>query len=355
MSAAHPSTALMTAGRPALVDGHGRTIDYVRISVTDRCNLRCTYCMPLDMQFAPGRDLLTLAELQSLARHLVARGVRRIRITGGEPLARRGVMELFAAIGGLRGSGLDEITLTTNGTALAAAAAPLAAAGVRRVNVSLDTLDPAIFARIARRDMFGRVIAGIEAARRAGLAVKINMVAMKGVNDTEFSAMVEFCGRLGCDLSLIETMPMGTIDFGREDNFLPLCAARESIERHYTLSPSRHRTGGPSRYFDIAQTGQRIGFITPLSENFCGSCNRIRISAQGMAYGCLGHDQGLDLRGIMREDGARDGARDGAEHGNMAKLDQALDRLLAGKPLRHEFDIRDAAPSVARTMNVTGG
>ena len=336
-------SAVPLISKPALIDQHGRRIDYVRISVTDRCNLRCTYCMPEAIEFLPRSDLLTLEELAALARHLVAQGVKRIRITGGEPLVRRGVLGLFRDIGALRNCGLEEVTLTTNGSALAGMAQPLFDAGVRRVNVSLDTLDPVKFAAIARRDMIGAVMKGIEAARDAGLAVKINMVALKGVNDTEFPAMIDFCGRHGCDLSFIETMPMGQVDGSREDRYLPLSATRDMIEQDYTLTPSLYRTGGPSRYFDIAETGRRVGFITPLTDNFCASCNRIRISAQGTVYGCLGHDQSVDLRDAIRSDDR--------EHA----MGKALQRLLARKPLRHEFDIRDATPAAPRRMNVTGG
>lgn len=334
----------MTLGAsPAqLIDGFGRRIDYVRLSVTDRCNLRCSYCMAEDMAFAPRRDLLTLEEIATLARQLVRRGVRRIRLTGGEPLVRRGIVELTEAIGALRAEGLAELTLTSNGTALPRHAARLAAAGVARINVSLDTLDGDRFSAITRGGVLAEVLAGIAAAQAAGLAVKINMVALKGVNDGEFADMLAWCGARGLDLSLIETMPLGEVSGAREHAYLPLTVAREALDARFTLIPSTHRTGGPARYCDVVETGTRVGFITPLSANFCASCNRIRITATGTAYGCLGHDQKVDLRDALRSTAA-------------GALDAALDRLLVAKPARHEFDIARAEPAVARHMSVTGG
>ena len=324
------------------MDSHGRRIDYVRLSVTDRCNLRCTYCMAEDMTFLPRRELLTLEELAELGRQFVARGVKRIRLTGGEPLVRRGIGELAEALGALAADGLAELTMTTNGMSLPVHASRLAAAGMRRINVSLDTLDAAKFAAITRGGDVAQVIAGIDAARAAGLAVKINMVALKGVNDDDFPAMLAWCAARGLDLSLIETMPLGDIAGRREDRYLPLGDARAALEACFTLIPSTHRTGGPSRYYDVAETGTRVGFITPLSANFCASCNRIRVTATGTVYGCLGHDQKVELRDILRagEPGARD---------------RALDQLLKGKPARHEFDIAQPEPAVARHMSVTGG
>ncbi len=332
----------MTATAPGLIDTHGRRIDYVRLSVTDRCNLRCTYCMAEDMRFEPRRDLLTLDELAELARHFVRRGVTRIRLTGGEPLVRRGIAGLVEAIGALRSEGLEELTLTTNGTALPGYARQLAAAGVRRVNVSLDTLDPAKFASITRGGELARTISGIDAARAAGLAVKINMVALRRVNDGEFAAMLAWCGARGLDLSLIETMPLGEVSGTREDSYLPLAAARAALDERYTLIPSVHRTGGPARYCEVVETGTRVGFITPLSANFCATCNRIRVAATGTVYGCLGHDQKVELREELRTN-------------DPGALDRALDQLLAGKPARHEFDIARPAPAVARHMSATGG
>ncbi len=323
-------------------DAHGRRIDYIRLSVTDRCNLRCTYCMAEDMQFMPRRDLLTFEEIEQLARHLVGRGVKRIRLTGGEPLARKGIVDLVARLAKLGECGLDEVTLTTNGTLLPELADDLAAAGVRRINVSLDTLDPARFAQLARRNEFATVMRGIDAARTAGLAIRINAVAMRGVNDRELPALLAWCGERGFDLALIEAMPLGQVSLDRKSSHLDLTQVRTRLDRKFTLTPSGHRTAGPARYFNIAETGTRVGFITPLSDNFCSGCNRIRITATGTVYGCLGHDQKVELRDIIRQGGNK-------------ALDQALDRLLAGKPLRHDFDIERREPAVARHMSATGG
>ncbi|HAV80894.1 MAG: GTP 3',8-cyclase MoaA [Erythrobacter sp.] len=323
-------------------DAHGRQIDYIRLSVTDRCNLRCTYCMAEEMEFLPRRDLLTFEEIETLARHLVVRGVRRIRLTGGEPLVRKGVLELVQRLARLRTHGLDELTLTTNGTRLPEMAQDLFDAGVRRINISLDTLRRDRFAELTRRDEFERVVSGIDAARDAGLAVRINAVAMRGTNDDEMRDLLAWCGARGLDLALIEAMPLGEVSVDRPAAHLPLDAVREELERHFTLVPSLHRTGGPARYFDVAETGTRIGLITPLSNNFCAGCNRIRISATGTVYGCLGHDQKVELRDIVRA-------------GGEAALDEALERLLAGKPLRHAFDAAQSEPALARHMSVTGG
>ena len=325
-----------------LVDGFNRRIDYVRLSVTDRCDLRCRYCMSETMQFVPRADLLTLEELAKLAGIFVGRGVRRIRLTGGEPLVRRDVELLVERIGALLGHGLDEVTLTTNGTQLAGKAGLLRAGGVRRINVSLDTLDPERFRFITRRGSLEQVLEGIEAARSAGLQVKINMVALRDFNEDEFASMAQWCGARGLDLCLIETMPLGWIDEDRSDRFLPLDVARARLEERFTLIPSLHRTGGPARYFDVRETGRRIGFISPLTNNFCAGCNRIRVTASGTIYGCLGHDQKVELRDLLRS-------------GPEDAVNAALDRLLAGKPERHDFTIASAAPAVARHMNVTGG
>ena len=323
-------------------DAHGRQIDYIRLSVTDRCNLRCTYCMAEEMEFLPRRDLLTFEEMETLARHLVVRGIRRIRLTGGEPLVRKGVLELVERLARLRTHGLNELTLTTNGTRLPEMAQDLFDAGVRRINISLDTLRRDRFAELTRRDEFERVVSGIDAARDAGLAVRINAVAMRGTNDDEMRDLLAWCGARGLDLALIEAMPLGEVSVDRPAAHLPLDAVREELERHFTLVPSLHRTGGPARYFDVAETGTRIGLITPLSNNFCAGCNRIRISATGTVYGCLGHDQKVELRDIVRA-------------GGEAALDEALERLLAGKPLRHAFDAAQSKPALARHMSVTGG
>lgn len=255
---------------------------------------------------------------------------------------RKGIVDLVERLTKLRPLGLAEVTLTTNGTRLPELSQGLFAAGVRRINVSLDTLDPARFAQLTRRDEFARVLEGIEAARNAGLAVRINTVAMRGVNDQDLPALLAWCGERGFDLALIEAMPLGEVSIDRRSAHLPLSEVRTTLERDFTLIPSAHRTGGPARYFDVAETGTRIGFITPLSDNFCAGCNRIRIAATGTVYGCLGHDQKVELRDVLRAAGP-------------GELDEALDRLLAGKPLRHEFDIQRRAPALARHMSATGG
>ena len=328
--------------RKALIDGFGRRISYVRLSVTDRCDLRCRYCMSEKMKFLPRSELLTIEELAYLSELLIARGVRRIRLTGGEPLVRRGVLDLVGLIGDRVGKGLDEVTMTTNATQLAGVADALFAAGMRRINVSLDSLDAERFRTITRRGELSKVLAGIEAAKAAGLAVKINMVALKGLNDDEFVEMLVWCGRQGFDLTLIETMPLGEIEEDRTDRYLPLHAVKAALDDKFTLVPTVHRTGGPARYFEVIESGARLGLITPLTNNFCAGCNRVRITATGTIYGCLGHDQNIELRDLMR-------------NGDPDAVNAALDRLIAGKPERHLFDIARTEPAVARHMSVTGG
>lgn len=330
------------ATRPSMVDSFGRRISYVRLSVTDRCDLRCRYCMAERMQFLPRRELMTLEEMATLSDLLIARGVRRIRLTGGEPLVRRGIVSLVETIGRRLGDGLDELTMTTNATQLAPVAGQLRAAGMRRINVSLDSRDPDRFRTITRRGDLSQVLGGIAAAKAAGLQVKINMVALKDLNEDEIGDMLAWCGDQGFDLTLIETMPLGAIEEDRTDRYLPLDTVVERLEERFTLIPSLHRTGGPSRYFEVAETGGRLGLITPLSNNFCAGCNRIRITATGTVFGCLGHDQKVELRDLLRS-------------GGRAVVDEALDRLIAGKPRRHDFDIASAAPAVERHMSVTGG
>jgi cyclic pyranopterin phosphate synthase len=325
-----------------LIDGFGRRIDYVRLSVTDRCDLRCVYCMPERMQFLPRADLLSIDELAELGAMLIRLGVRRIRLTGGEPLVRPGVLGLAAALGSWIGRGLDELTLTTNGTQLAGAAEALAAAGVKRINVSLDSRDPERFRAITRGGDLGQVLDGIDAAAASGLRVKINMVALRGLNEDEIGDMLAWCGARGFDLSLIETMPLGLIEEDRTDRYLPLPEVRAALERRFTLIPSTHRTGGPSLYFDVGETGGRIGFITPLTGNFCATCNRVRVTATGTLYPCLGHARKVELREPLRA-------------GDQAAVQAALDQALAAKPLAHDFDIARPAPAVARHMSVTGG
>jgi len=329
-----------------LIDPFGRTIDYLRVSVTDRCDFRCIYCMPEAMTFLPRRDVLSLEEIDRIATAFVARGTRKLRLTGGEPLVRRGVIELVRSLGRHLVSGaLDELTLTTNGSQLAGFAGDLVAAGVRRVNVSLDTLDPAKFARVTRWGKLAQVLDGIATAAAAGLHIKINMVALNGVNDDEIVPMLQWTARQGHDLVLIETMPMGAIDDDRVDRYLPLAAVRRQLEERFTLDELQDTTGGPARYVRIAETGQRLGFITPLTHNFCESCNRVRLTATGRLYLCLGQDDALDFREPMRA-----GIDD-------AGLDAMIDAALRLKPRGHDFiiDRSDRPPAVVRHMSLTGG
>ncbi len=327
-----------------MVDPFGRAISYLRVSVTDRCDLRCVYCMAEDMTFLPRADVLTLEELDRLCAAFIRLGVRKLRITGGEPLVRRNVMSLFERLGDRLGQGLDELTLTTNGTQLARYAGALAAAGVRRVNVSLDTLTAATFTAITRWGKIEKTLEGVTAARAAGLAVKINAVALKGVNEDEFDRMLAWCGELGLDLCLIETMPMGDIA-DRTAQYLPLSLVRARLRRRWTLTETDYQTGGPARYFDIAETGCRIGFITPMTHNFCESCNRVRLTCTGTLYMCLGQDDAADLRSVLRRDPSD------------AALEDAIREAITRKPRGHDFviDRRRPAPAVARTMSLTGG
>jgi cyclic pyranopterin phosphate synthase len=328
-----------------LTDSFGRRITYLRLSVTDRCDLRCRYCMGEAMTFLPRKEVLTIEEMGAIANAFVARGVRKIRLTGGEPLVRRGVDDLACHIGQHLATGaLDELTLTTNATRLADHAHALVAAGVRRVNVSLDSLDPDRFRHITRTGNLQEVLDGIVAGQRAGLAIKINMVALKGLNEAEIEPMIRWCGREGFDLTLIETMPLGVVDEDRTDRYLPLDRVRARLAERFSLQPIDHRTGGPARYFRVAETGTRLGLITPLTNNFCDGCNRVRLTAAGRLYMCLGHDDKMDLKQVLRD-------------GGPAALDAAIDAALLSKPLRHDFKIRDrgAAPAVQRYMSVTGG
>ncbi len=329
-----------------LVDPYGREISYIRISVTDRCDFRCVYCMSEDMTFLPKKDLLTLEELDRLASTFVRLGTRRIRITGGEPLVRKGVMQLFRDLGRhLDGGGLEELTVTTNGSQLARYADDLREAGVRRINVSLDTLDPEKFRAITRWGRWERVMEGIAAASKAGLAIKINAVAMKGVNQDEFDRMIRWCGERGFDLTLIETMPMGDIDGDRTAQYLPLSVVRADLRKRWTLTDIDHRTGGPARYMRVAETGGRLGFITPMTHNFCESCNRVRLTCTGTLYMCLGQEDAADLKTPLR-------ASEGDE-----LLESAIREAISRKPRGHDFviDRRTKVPSVARHMSVTGG
>lgn len=328
-----------------MIDPFGRSVTYLRVSVTDRCDMRCVYCMAEDMEFLPRNEVLSLEELERLCTAFVRKGVTKLRLTGGEPLVRRNVMGLIHNLGQLLGDGgLQELTLTTNGSQLTKHAPALAQAGVRRINVSVDSLDATTFAAITRRGQLEPVLDGIVAARQAGLAVKINMVAMKGVNDHEFHRMVEWCGRHGCDLCLIETMPLGEGIASRVDHYLPLSQVRQQLDSAWTLTPSDYRTGGPARYMSIAETGQRVGFITPLSHNFCESCNRVRVTCTGTLYMCLGQEDAVDLRTPLRH-----GESDSA-------LETAIDTAISRKPKGHDFIIDRAQPAIlSRHMSVTGG
>lgn len=293
---------------PTLCDGHGRTVSYLRLSVTDRCDLRCTYCMDERMTFLPKRDLLSIEELERLAGAFIDMGVRKVRLTGGEPLVRHGIMTLVAALGNAVAAGrLDEVTLTTNGTQLARHATGLAASGVRRVNVSLDTLDPAKYAAITRRGRLGQVLDGIEAARDAGLKVKINTMALRGVNDDEVLDLVDWAAGHGCDVAFIEVMPMGQVGADeRAGQYWPLDDLRKVLEQRFGLRDTGFTTGGPARYAEVVGTGQRIGFITPMSHNFCSTCNRVRVNCRGELFSCLGREGSVDLRPALR--GAADNA-----------------------------------------------
>ncbi|WP_374282224.1 GTP 3',8-cyclase MoaA [Novosphingobium sp.] len=328
-----------------LIDQFNRRISYLRLSVTDRCDLRCAYCMPERQTFLPRSEVLSLEELHRLALGFIDRGGTKLRLTGGEPLVRRDMIELVRALGRKLGQGLDELTLTTNATRLAEFADDLREAGVRRINVSLDTLDRATFARLARRDSLPQVLDGIAAARAAGLTVKLNTVALKGVNQDEIPDLIAWAHGQGMDLTLIEVMPLGEVETDRFDHFLPLSEVRADLARRWTLRDSGHRTGGPARYAEVAETGGRIGFITPLTSNFCEGCNRVRVTATGQLYACLGGNERVDLRAALRSADPE------------AALAGALDTAMRIKPLRHHFDISapGAAPAVARHMSTTGG
>ena len=338
-------SAAATDIRP-MIDPFGRTVDYVRLSVTDRCNLRCTYCMPEAMSFLPRQDLLTIEELDRLAALLVQRGVRHIRLTGGEPLVRRGIIDLAQRLSRhLQSGALEELTLTTNGVRLRQHAQGLAAAGIRRINVSLDSLDRATFARIARADQLYQVLDGISAAQDAGISVKINTVALKRDNAAELPRLIQWAHESGMDITLIETMPLGLVEEDRTDQFLSLRAVRRELASYWTLTDVADRTGGPSAYVRVTETGGRLGFITPLSHNFCESCSRVRITCTGTLYMCLGQEAAVDLREPLRAST------------DDRLLDAALDRAVAAKPRAHDFltPVRGAPPAVARHMSMTGG
>jgi len=339
---------LLTAptANPAMIDPFGRAVTYLRVSVTDRCDFRCTYCMAEHMTFLPKRDLLSLEELDRVCAAFVAKGVRKLRITGGEPLVRKNIMWLFRALSRhLRDGTLDELTLTTNGSQLPRYAHELKDAGVRRINVSVDTRDPDKFKAITRWGNLDQVMAGIEAADKAGLAIKLNAVALKGVNEDEIEDLVRFAHGRGFDLTLIETMPLGDIDGDRTDQYLPLSIVRARLMDSFTLEDIPFRTGGPARYVRIGETGGRLGFITPMTHNFCESCNRVRLTCTGTLYMCLGQDDAADLRAALRASA------------DDALLGRAIDEAISRKPKGHDFviDRRTRQPAVSRHMSVTGG
>jgi GTP 3',8-cyclase len=341
----HLPIQLAPAGAP-LVDPFGRTIEYIRISVTDRCDFRCVYCMSEDMSFLPKRDLLTLEELDRIGAAFIARGTKKIRITGGEPLVRRDIMNLFRALGRRIGpGGLEELTVTTNGSQLARHAAELADCGVRRVNVSMDTLDPAKFRTITRWGDLGKVLDGVGAAKAAGLKVKINAVALKGVNEHEIEPMIRWAHGEGMDITFIEVMPLGDIEPARIDQFLPLSVVRARLMDTLTMTDDPHRTGGPARYVRVKETGGLLGFITPMTHNFCESCNRVRLTCTGTLYMCLGQEDAADLRSVIRSSESDE------------PLHRAIEAAIARKPKGHDFviDRRVNRPAVGRHMSVTGG
>jgi len=329
-----------------VIDPFGRHISYLRVSVTDRCDFRCVYCMAEDMTFLPKSDVLSLEELDRLCTAFIGKGVRKLRLTGGEPLVRRDIMTLIRSLGRhLRTGALDELTLTTNGSQLAKHARDLVEAGIKRINVSVDTLDPEKFTRITRWGKLEQVQDGLRAAKDAGLKIKINTVALRDVNDGEVFDLIGWAGREGFDLTFIETMPLGEVDVARVDNYLPLSLVKAQIGQRYTMLESTHTTGGPARYVTLAETGQRVGFITPLTHNFCESCNRVRVTCTGMLYMCLGQDDSADLRAALRADA------------DDTTLNDAIDEAIGRKPKGHDFviDRRRQKPAVSRHMSVTGG
>lgn len=331
---------------PAMIDPFGRAVNYLRVSVTDRCDFRCTYCMAENMTFLPKKDLLTLEELERLCTVFVEKGVRKIRLTGGEPLVRKNIMHLVRQIGRHIDAGrMDELTLTTNGSQLARFASELHESGVRRINVSIDTLDPDKFRKITRWGELDKVLAGIGAAQAAGLKIKINAVALKDFNDAEIPEMLKWAHGQGMDMTVIETMPMGEIDEDRTDQYLPLSQLRNDLECMFTLEDIPFNSGGPARYVTVKETGGKLGFITPMTHNFCESCNRVRLTCTGTLYMCLGQDDAADLRGPLR-----------ASEGNEL-LSKAIDEAITRKPKGHDFiiDRTTRQPAVARHMSVTGG
>ncbi|WP_309084356.1 GTP 3',8-cyclase MoaA [Chelativorans sp.] len=330
----------------SMIDPFGRAITYLRVSVTDRCDFRCVYCMAEDMAFLPKKDLLSLEELERLCTVFIEKGVRRLRLTGGEPLVRKNIMHLIGQLSRhLETGALDELTLTTNGSQLERFAAELSNCGVRRINVSLDTLDAEKFRAITRWGVLDRVLRGIDAAQAAGLKVKINAVALRGFNEAELPGMIRWAHGRGMDMTVIETMPLGEVDVDRTDQYLPLSELRAALEEQFTLADIPYKTGGPARYVDVAETGGRLGFITPLTHNFCESCNRVRVTCTGTLYMCLGQEDAADLRAPLR-----------ASEGNEL-LSRSIDEAITRKPKGHDFviDRRTRRPAVSRHMSVTGG
>jgi cyclic pyranopterin phosphate synthase len=329
----------------ALIDPYGRSVDYLRVSVTDRCDFRCVYCMSEHMSFLPKPELLTLEELDRLCSAFIEKGVKRMRLTGGEPLMRRNVMSLIRALGRHLDTGaLEELTLTTNGSQLTRYADELYAAGIRRINVSLDTRNDALFSRITRWGRLAQVMDGIDAAKRAGLKVKINTVALRGLNEDELPSLIEWAHGDGHDITLIETMPMGEVDADRSADYLPLSLVRQRLKEIWHLADVTHRTPGPARYVHVRETGGRLGFITPMTHNFCEACNRVRLTCTGMLYMCLGQDDAADLRAPLRASADNE------------LLSLAIDEAISRKPKGHDFIIgRDERPAIARHMSVTGG
>lgn len=333
------------SGGCGLIDRFGRRVSYLRLSVTDRCDLRCVYCMSEDMTFRSRRDILTLEELARLAHLFIARGIDKVRITGGEPLVRQGILDLFRSLSGsLRDGSLRELTLTTNGTQLSRFADDLARLGVRRINVSLDTLDPDRFRQLTRGGSLTQVLSGIEAAREAGLAVKLNAVALKDGTEEEIDDLIAFAHTRGMALSLIETMPLGDVGADRLDQYLPLDLLRQRIEARWTLVDVPMRSGGPARYARILETGGLIGFITPHTHNFCADCNRVRVTAAGVLHTCLGQEDATDLKAILRDSNSD------------VEIGRAIDDAMGRKPIGHSFVLqRGASSMIARRMSETGG